>query len=54
VECIDKDTKVLEMFLTQRGELMGDPVVKFILHCYHLVARESAAMLIEKVRAGPP
>jgi len=54
VEFINKDNKVLDMFLTQRGELMGDPVVKFILHCYHLVARESAVMLIEKVRAGPP
>jgi hypothetical protein len=46
VETLDRESKVLEMFLTERGELMGDPVVKFILHAYHLVTRESARMLI--------
>jgi len=50
VETLDRENNTLEMFLTQRGELMGDPVVKFILHALHLVARESARMLIEAAR----
>jgi len=33
------ENKVLSRYFTTRGELMGDPVVKVILHCYHLVAR---------------
>jgi hypothetical protein len=47
VEYIDENSKVLEAFYTTRGELMGDPVVKVILHYHHLVARESALMQIE-------
>lgn len=50
VEFIDENTKVLDCFFTQRGELMGDPVVKGILHYHHLVARESALMQIEHTR----
>lgn len=42
VEEMDED-KVLSRYFTTRGELMGDPVVKVILHCYHLVARYAAA-----------
>ncbi|QJT93743.1 RNA-dependent RNA polymerase [Erysiphe necator associated narnavirus 11] len=42
VEEIDHDSKTLSCYFTTRGELMGDPVVKVILHCYHLVARYSA------------
>jgi len=50
VEFIDERSKTLEVFYTERGELMGDPVTKVILHYYHLVARESALMQIEHVR----
>jgi len=50
VEFIDEDSKTLECFFTQRGELMGDPVVKVILHYHHLVARESAIMQMEVIR----
>nr|WPR16642.1 MAG: RNA-dependent RNA polymerase [Mbeech associated narna-like virus 3] len=42
VEFIDPDRKTLECFFTTRGELMGDPVVKVILHLYHLVGRFAA------------
>jgi hypothetical protein len=38
IEELDED-KILSRYFTTRGELMGDPVVKVILHCYHLVAR---------------
>jgi len=41
VEFMNED-KILDCFFTTRGELMGDPVVKVILHCYHLVARLAA------------
>lgn len=41
VEEMDED-KILSRYFTTRGELMGDPVVKVILHCYHLVARYAA------------
>jgi hypothetical protein len=41
VEEMDED-KILRAYFTTRGELMGDPVVKVILHCYHLVARYAA------------
>lgn len=50
VEFIDEKSKVLEAFYTERGELMGDPVVKVILHYHHLVARESALMQIDIFR----
>ncbi|QJT93762.1 RNA-dependent RNA polymerase [Erysiphe necator associated narnavirus 30] len=50
VEFIDEKSKLLEVFYTERGELMGDPVTKVILHYYHLVARESALMQIVNVR----
>nr|WPR16637.1 MAG: RNA-dependent RNA polymerase [Dracophyllum associated narna-like virus 5] len=39
VEFIDPGGRTLECFFTSRGELMGDPVVKVILHLYHLVGR---------------
>jgi hypothetical protein len=42
VEEIDQSDKTLSRYFTTRGELMGDPVVKVILHCYHLIARYSA------------
>nr|WPE03611.1 MAG: RNA-dependent RNA polymerase [Beauveria bassiana splipalmivirus 1] len=48
VETLDPESKTLEMFLTGRGELMGDPVVKVILHAYHLVCREAACRVIQK------
>jgi hypothetical protein len=49
VEELDED-KVLSRYFTTRGELMGDPVVKVILHCYHLVARYSAQRQIRLLR----
>jgi hypothetical protein len=58
VEFLDPENKTLEKFYTTRGELMGDPVVKVILHYYHLVARESALMQIDRIKtlykAGEP
>lgn len=50
VEYIDEESKFLEAFYTTRGELMGDPVVKVLLHYHHLVARESALMQMENCR----
>lgn len=50
VEFIDPEGGTLEVFYTTRGELMGDPVVKGILHYQHLVARESSLMVIEDLR----
>jgi len=41
VEEMDED-KILSRYFTTRGELMGDPVTKVILHCCHLVARHAA------------
>jgi hypothetical protein len=49
VEFIDPENKTLEMFLTTRGELMGDPVVKVILHFYHLVGRKAAELQIQEI-----
>jgi len=49
VEFMDPEGKTLEVFYTTRGELMGDPVVKGILHYQHLVARESAMMTIDSL-----
>nr|QXN75404.1 MAG: RNA-dependent RNA polymerase [Grapevine-associated narna-like virus 5] len=46
VETLDPESKVLECFFTGRGELMGDPVVKVILHTYHLVCRFAVRRLI--------
>jgi len=48
VEFIDPEGKTLEMFLTTRGELMGDPVVKVILHLYHLISRFAAREMLAK------
>jgi hypothetical protein len=50
VEFVDPENKTLEKFYTTRGELMGDPVVKVILHYYHLVARETALMQLDKIK----
>jgi len=50
VEFLDPENKTLEMFYSTRGELMGDPVVKVILHYYHLVARESALMQMDEIK----
>jgi hypothetical protein len=52
VEQLDPENKTLECFFTTRGELMGDPVTKVILHYHHLVARESTLMVLEEAR-GP-
>nr|QHD64828.1 RdRp [Erysiphe necator associated narnavirus 5] len=41
VEEMDGDN-ILQCYYTTRGELMGDPVTKVILHCCHLVARFAA------------
>jgi hypothetical protein len=49
VEFIDQDTKTLECFYSCRGELMGDPVVKVILHLYHIVARIASIEEVRKV-----
>lgn len=46
VEFVDPEGKTLERFFTSRGELMGDPVVKVILHYDHLVAREALKLLL--------
>lgn len=50
VEFLDPEDKTLEKFYTTRGELMGDPVVKVILHYYHLVARETALMQLDRIK----
>jgi len=42
VEEIDPDDKTLSRYFTTRGEMMGDPVTKVILHLAHLVARFAA------------
>jgi len=52
VEEMDEN-KVLSRYFTTRGELMGDPVVKVILHCYHLVARFAAQEQLQALRARP-
>jgi len=52
VEEMDEN-KVLSRYFTTRGELMGDPVVKVILHCYHLVARFAAIKQLQALRARP-
>jgi len=51
VEFIDERSKTLESFYTSRGELMGDPVVKGILHYIHLVARESVMISIQEIKS---
>lgn len=48
VEFVDEDTKVLECYYTTRGVLMGDPVTKVILHCYHHVARYAARSTLQR------
>jgi len=52
VEEMDED-KVLSRYFTTRGELMGDPVVKVILHCYHLVARYAAQKQLSVLTNNP-
>lgn len=49
VETVNRDDKTLEMFLSTRGVLMGDPVTKVILHTYHLVVRTAVKQLIRKI-----
>ncbi|BAV56296.1 RNA-dependent RNA polymerase [Fusarium poae narnavirus 2] len=49
VEEIDPEEKVLSRYFTTRGELMGDPVVKVILHICHLVARYAAVKQLQKM-----
>nr|UAW09567.1 MAG: replicase [Aspergillus flavus narnavirus 1] len=51
VEFLDPESKVLDCFFTQRGELMGDPVTKVILHTYHLVCRTAVKQLLRKARS---
>jgi hypothetical protein len=41
VEFLDED-KILDVYYTTRGVLMGDPVTKVVLHCYHHVAEFAA------------
>jgi len=53
VEYLDPEGKTLEMFLTKRGMLMGDPVTKVILHVYHLVCRVAAKQLVTRLRQVP-
>jgi hypothetical protein len=48
VEEIGPEDKTLGRYFTTRGELMGDPVTKVILHLAHLVARHAA---IKQLRA---
>jgi hypothetical protein len=49
VEEIDEDSKTLSRYFTTRGELMGDPVVKVILHICHLVARYAAIKQLQRM-----
>jgi hypothetical protein len=49
VEEIDQDSKILSRYFTTRGELMGDPVVKVILHICHLVARYAAIKQLQRM-----
>jgi len=51
VEFFDEN-KVLDRFFTTRGELMGDPVTKVILHLYHLVGRFAAREQIHSTRVS--
>jgi len=53
VETLDPEERTLEVFYTQRGELMGDPVVKVILHVYHLVCRHAAKAFMSGLRPEP-
>jgi hypothetical protein len=48
VEFVDQEEKTLEMFLTARGVLMGDPVCKPVLHFYHLVIRTAVKQMIRR------
>nr|UYL94520.1 MAG: RNA-dependent RNA polymerase [Leptosphaeria biglobosa narnavirus 4] len=50
VEYLDPEGKTLECFLTKRGVFMGDPVTKVILHTYHLVSRQVAKQLVNRMR----
>nr|WNA22222.1 MAG: RdRp [Plasmopara viticola lesion associated narnavirus 45] len=50
VEFINED-KILDRFYTSRGELMGDPVVKVILHAYHLVSRFASLEAVHRGRS---
>jgi hypothetical protein len=49
VEEIDPEEKILSRYFTTRGELMGDPVTKVILHLAHLVARYAAAKQLREM-----
>jgi len=51
VEFLDPENKVLSMFLTKRGMLMGDPVTKVVLHTYHLISRIIAKSLCARMRS---
>lgn len=48
VEFVDEETGLLECYYTTRGVLMGDPVTKVILHCYHHVARYAAIYTLQR------
>lgn len=50
VEFVDQESKTLEMFLSTRGVLMGDPVTKPVLHLYHLVVRTAIKQMIRKAQ----
>jgi hypothetical protein len=49
VEEVDQDSNTLSRYFTTRGELMGDPVVKVILHICHLVARYAAVKQLQRM-----
>jgi hypothetical protein len=49
VEEIDPEEKILSRYFTTRGELMGDPVTKVILHLAHLVARHAAVKQMRRM-----
>nr|QTE76053.1 RNA-dependent RNA polymerase [Neofusicoccum parvum narnavirus 3] len=52
VEEMDEDN-LLSKYFTTRGELMGDPVTKVILHMCHLVARHAASKQMRILAHGP-
>jgi hypothetical protein len=54
IEFLDPEERTLEMFLSTRGVLMGDPVTKPVLHLYHIVVRTAIKQLMRRYAATNP
>jgi hypothetical protein len=48
IEFVDENERTLESFISKRGILMGDPVSKAVLHCYHLITKVTAKQMARK------